>query len=253
MIKQLMGVTLTLGAIGMNTHVQADTLLGVYGGAQMWAMESEGAFSSDTDLASFNFDDERQGSYYVAVEHFIPLLPNVKLIHTTFDTDGATQLSSAFSFGGQNYAVDTQLATDIDMSMTDHVLYYEILDNDLISIDIGLNAKKIDATIVVTDTQNATTSSQDISGYIPMLYSKVEFGIPATDWSIFAEGSYLSIDDHSVSDLNAAFEYRVIDSLALNLALQLGARAVTIELDDLDDTYTDLEFSGVYAGIEVHF
>ena len=86
-----------------------------------------------------------------------------------------------------------------------------------------------------------------------MVYSKIEFGIPATDWSIFAEGSYLSIDDHSVSDLNAAFEYRIIDSLAVNVALQIGGRAVTIELDDLDNTFTDLKFSGVYAGIEVHF
>jgi hypothetical protein len=39
----------------------------------------------------------------------------------------------------------------------------------------------------------------------------------------------------------------------MNVALQIGARAVTVELDDLDNTNTDLEFSGVYAGVEVHF
>lgn len=231
----------------------ADTLLGVYAGGQMWAMESEGAFASNTDLATFTFDDERQGSIYIALEHFIPLVPNVKLARTTLDTDGFTQLNSSFSFGGESFSTDTQLATDIQMTMTDHILYYEIFDNELISFDLGVNAKRIDATLMVDEVGGSASATQDIDGYIPMAYSKIEFGIPATDWSIFAEGSYLAIDDHTISDLNAAFEYRVIDSLAVNVALQIGARAVTIELDDLDDTFTDFEFSGVYAGVEVHF
>lgn len=249
-------IAVVLSGLFLSTSTQADTLLGLYGGAQMWAMESEGAFASDSNLANFTFDDERQGSYYLAFEHFVPLVPNVKLIQTSYDTNGFTDLSSSLTFGGETFASDTQLNTDIEMSMTDHILYYEILDNDLVSIDLGINAKKIDANISVTTNDDGlaiTQGIQDVSGYIPMLYSKIEFGIPATDWSVFAEGSVLSIDDHSVSDLNAAFEYRVIDSLAMNVALQIGARAVTVELDDLDNTYTDLEFSGVYAGIEVHF
>jgi len=246
-------IAVVLSGLLLSTTSHADTLLGLYGGAQMWAMESEGAFASDANLANFTFDDERQGSYYLAFEHFIPLVPNAKLIHTSFDTDGFTDLSTSFTFGGETFASDTRLDTDVEMSMTDHILYYEILDNDLVSIDLGINAKKIDATISVDDTVNGVTGSQDVTGYIPMVYSKIEFGIPATDWSIFAEGSYLSIDDHSVSDLNAAFEYRIIDSLAVNVALQIGGRAVSIELDDLDNTFTDLKFSGVYAGIEVHF
>ena len=246
-------IAVVLSGLLLSTTSHADTLLGLYGGAQMWAMESEGAFASDANLANFTFDDERQGSYYLAFEHFIPLVPNAKLIHTSFDTDGFTDLSTSFTFGGETFASDTRLDTDVEMSMTDHILYYEILDNDLVSIDLGINAKKIDATISVDDTVNGVTGSQDVTGYIPMVYSKIEFGIPATDWSIFAEGSYLSIDDHSVSDLNAAFEYRIIDSLAVNVALQIGGRAVSIELDDLDNTFTDLKFSGVYAGVEVHF
>lgn len=246
-------IAVVLSGLILSTSTHADTLLGLYGGAQMWAMESEGAFASDANLADFTFDDERQGSYYLAFEHFIPLVPNAKLIQTSFDTDGFTDLASSFTFGGETFSSDSRLNTDIEMSMTDHILYYEILDNDLISVDLGINAKKIDATISVDDSANGVSGSQDVSGYIPMLYSKIEFGIPATDWSIYAEGSYLSIDDHSVSDLNAAIEYRVIDSLAMNVALQIGARAVTVELEDLDNTNTDLEFSGVYAGVEVHF
>ena len=42
-------------------------------------------------------------------------------------------------------------------------------------------------------------------------------------------------------------------NLAIDLTLQLGYRAVTLELDDLDDIYSDLEFKGIYAGLEVHF
>ena len=71
-------IAVVLSGLLLSTTSHADTLLGLYGGAQMWAMESEGAFASDANLANFTFDDERQGSYYLAFEHFIPLVPNAK-------------------------------------------------------------------------------------------------------------------------------------------------------------------------------
>jgi hypothetical protein len=44
-----------------------------------------------------------------------------------------------------------------------------------------------------------------------------------------------------------------MENLAVDVTFQVGYRAVELELDDLDDIYSNLEFKGVYAGLEVHF
>jgi outer membrane protein len=169
------------------------------------------------------------------------------------DTNGDTNLSGEFNFGGQDYAINTSLRTDLSLTTTDYILYYEILDNDVVSIDVGINAKNIDGEISVLDEQSNSASDASFSGYVPMVYSRAEVGLPFTSWSVFAEGSYLSFDDHTISDMQAAIEYRAIDSLALNLNFQLGYRSMNIELDDLDSINTELDFSGVFAGVEFHF
>jgi len=45
----------------------------------------------------------------------------------------------------------------------------------------------------------------------------------------------------------------LIESLAIDLTFQIGYRAITLELDNLDNVYADLEFKGFFAGLEVHF
>lgn len=248
-----LGSTVLAFGVLVSTTVQADTLLGVYAGGQMWAMETEGSFATNNDLATFSFDDERNSSMYIAFEHFVPLIPNVKIIRTSLDTSGGGVLSNDFSFAGEDYSINADLGTEFTVTTTDHILYYEILDNDLISIDIGLNAKNIDGVLTVVDRDTGTASDASFNGYVPMAYSRAEIGLPFTNWSIFAEGNYLSFNDQTVSDMQAAIEYRAIDSLALNLSFQLGYRSLNIELEDLDSVYTELDFSGVFAGVEFHF
>jgi hypothetical protein len=45
----------------------------------------------------------------------------------------------------------------------------------------------------------------------------------------------------------------LINSLAADVTFQLGYREVSLELEDLDGIFSDLEFKGAYAGLEVHF
>ena len=139
------------------------------------------------------------------------------------------------------------------MTATDFILYYEIFDNDLFSVDIGINGKNVDGTLVVDAPDSGITARQSFSGIVPMGYSRLAFGLPFTGLGVYAEGSYLAIDDSKVSDIEVALTYSFIESLALDLTLQLGYRDTTVELDDLDDTYTDLGFDGIFAGIEFHF
>jgi outer membrane protein len=106
---------------------------------------------------------------------------------------------------------------------------------------------------VVSESESNRTATEEFSGVIPMAYAKAEVGLPFTGLGVYAEGSFLAIGDHSVSDIQAALTYSFVESLALDMTLQAGYRAVTVELDDIDDFYADLEFNGVFVGLEFDF
>ena len=245
--------TLTIGllALCVSFTSQADTLLGLYAGAQAWNMETSGGFSNDGSNTEFNFEEQTNTNLYVAFEHPIPLIPNVKVQRTAMDTQGDVILDAQFTLGDKVFAANGNAFTDVSLTTTDFILYYELFDNDLVSFDVGLNAKHIDGEFLVT--VDGETGREEFSGPVPMVYSRLAVGVPFTGFGAFVEGSFLSIDDHTISDYQAAITYSLMENLAIDLTLQLGYRAVTLELDDLDDIYSDLEFKGIYAGLEVHF
>ncbi|MFC3121260.1 TIGR04219 family outer membrane beta-barrel protein [Agaribacter flavus] len=252
-MKKLLMLSSMLGLIGVSSNSSADTVLGVYAGAQGWNMGVEGGFSRDENLAQFGFEDETNSSFYLALEHLIPVIPNIKVIQTEYSTEGGTSLTSTFTFGDEVYSANTLLETDIDLSTTDYILYYEILDNDIASIDIGINAKQVDGEFVVVDSETQRSAIEDFDGFVPMAYGRLAFGVPGTGLGVYAEGSFLSIDDSSISDYQVALTYSFVESLAIDLTLQAGYRSTALDIEDIDGIFADLEFDGAFAGIEVHF
>jgi len=236
----------------LSTSVQADTILGLYVGGQVWATETSGTFGDSDDIRDFNLSDETQGSFYVALEHPLPLIPNVKLARTTLDTSSVTQLSEGFTFDGVSYGANQDISTQFDVSYTDYTLYYEIFDNDLISIDFGITGRDFDTEIVLSQ-EGSAAGDLNASGIVPMLYAYTNIGLPFTGFNVFGEGNFLSIGDHSLYDLQVGVSYELVDNLAVDVNLTLGYRAVQLEIDDLDNLHSDLDFQGVFAGAVVHF
>ena len=233
---------------------QADTVLGVYAGAQGWNMATDGGFANDNNIQPFSFDDETQGAFYVAVEHPIPLFPNIKVRRTSLDTQGDVNLTQSFNFGDQLFTADTNVLTEIDVTHTDIILYYEFFDNNLFSFDFGLNGKYVEGDLITQDLGETTRlAAEDFSGIVPLLYSRVQIGVPSTGWGAYAEGSYLAIDDNTLYDYQVAVTYAIVESLAIDVGIEFGYRSLRLELDDVDDITTDLDFDGVFAGIEIHF
>ncbi|MFT4993989.1 MAG: outer membrane protein [Paraglaciecola sp.] len=247
---------IALGVISSSLCIsaQADTLLGLYAGAQAWNMATTGGFSDDGINTQFTFDDESKGSFYVALEHPVPLIPNIKVQKTNLDTKGNIVLNTNFTFGGELFTSNTDVLSDIELQSTDFILYYELFDNDLISFDVGINAKYIDGILVVLAKDDPSFNGrEEFSGIVPMLYSRIGVGIPATGFGAYIEGSLLSMDDQTLSDYQAALTYSLMDNLAIDMTLQVGYRTMNLELDDLDGIYSDFEFSGAFVGLEVHF
>tara|TARA_B110000211_G_C13523979_1_gene312133 strand:+ start:133 stop:462 length:330 start_codon:yes stop_codon:yes gene_type:complete len=91
--------TFTVQASTFFTYTpQANNTVGLYVGTQIWQSEFSGGFSKEGGLINFNYEKEQQSSFFVAVEHPFPLLPNIRISRTNFDTSSQTHSTQEFSF-----------------------------------------------------------------------------------------------------------------------------------------------------------
>ena len=86
-----------------------------------------------------------------------------------------------------------------------------------------------------------------------MLYVATNVGLPLTGLNLYAQGNFLSIDDHTLYDYEVGVSYELIDNMVVDMNINAGYRAVKLELDDLNDLYSDIEFDGVFVGTTIHF
>ncbi|WP_210395631.1 TIGR04219 family outer membrane beta-barrel protein [Motiliproteus sediminis] len=249
-LKNWLGIS-ALATLGVAAPVQADTVLGLTAGAQVWDMDGKGGIGTagQPQSGDLDFAKDKQNVYYVALEHPIPLIPNIKLKHTDLESRGTGSVN--FTFEGSTFTGD--VTTDVDFSHNDIILYYELLDN-VVSLDLGLNVMQMDGFVTVTEDANpANRERVDFDGYLPTLYIAAQAELPLTGLSIGGEFSGLAVGDSSFYDYQVQIQYNVIDNMAIDVGIQLGYRETRLELDDVDNLDTDLTFSGPYAGLQVHF
>lgn len=206
---------------------QADTIFGIYAGAFAWQSELSGDVNLKgnpaLEVESLGIDDDTNNSVFIAVEHFVPFVPNVKLAQTALE----------FSAEGNI----------VDFSHTDATLYYELLDN-WVSLDLGLTARIFDGEVDLP-----ASNTQELSGTVPLLYAKAQFDLPFTGLSFGVEGNFLGIDGNNLRDLDARLNYEI----AAGFGIALGYRTFGLELDALDDIDADVTADGAYLGATFHF
>tara|TARA_R110002167_G_scaffold316099_1_gene521654 strand:+ start:3488 stop:4324 length:837 start_codon:yes stop_codon:yes gene_type:complete len=260
---------------------QANNKVGLYLGGQIWQSEASGIFGEKNTLNDFNLKKEQQINYFVAVEHPFPLLPNVRISSTTLDTTGKTTLTQEFSFGDETFPMGDDVNASFNVSYMDYTLYYELFGNGNFSFDLGLTARNFNGDVTVTGSTiiypgddlcngpeiapvppsscpsptSSDTPSDKIktNEIVTMLYVATNISLPLTGLSVFAQGDFSLIDDHSLYDYQVGLSYDLVDSFVMDLNLNLGYRAVKMEFEDLDNLYTDLEFKGAFVGVIVRF
>lgn len=233
----------TAFAISLSTPVQAD-VVGFSIGASYWVPEISGDFSSEAattiDLNDdLDLDDPTSSSLVLTLEHPVPFLPNFKYQTVDLDSDGRNTLDRTITFEGETYTVGEEVSSTFNMTHDDIVLYYEILDN-WVNLDIGLNVKSFDGEISVAS--STTESSVDIDETVPLLYLSARFDLPVTGLYIGGEISSLSFDDTSLNDITVTIGYKTNSGLGL----EGGLRTFSLELDDVEDIDSDLEYDGAF-------
>ncbi|XOV84534.1 MAG: TIGR04219 family outer membrane beta-barrel protein [bacterium] len=231
--------------------VQADTLFGLYAGAGTWQQSYSGNVRSgisNVDIEDdLGLDDDDSVILYAALEHGVPVLPNVRAQYYTLDVDADSVLSRTIEFNGEIFNLSETVSTAIDLTQTDAVLYYELLDN-VVSLDLGLVVSLVEGSIEVASlTERA---SADIDEVVPMLYAAVRADLPFSGLWIGAQAQGISYDDNTLIGFDAKIGYES----SVGLGIEAGYRAVQVELDAFDDVdLAEIDVKGPYAAINFHF
>lgn len=252
------GAVLALSAIASGAN--ADTIFGLYAGGGVWNSSYDGSVGTDEEpvtASELGLDSSNSNFFYVALEHPVPVLPNVRLSKTNVSTEGSSTVSREFTFEDLVVPADVDTQTELDLSHTDITLYYELLDNYL-SFDLGLTGRNFDSSASISyqsqdDPDNVNGSeSVELKGTLPLLYTKLQVDLPFTGWYVGGSLNYISYDGDSFSDIDAKVGY-MTDGLGLDVGFDVGYRQMKLTVDELDDLSADLTTDGAYASVFMHF
>lgn len=225
----------------------ADTVLGIYAGVGQWQADYAGDVGDPSiEVKELGLKDSDNNFYYIALEHPVPIIPNIKLQKMDISSKQTATVNRTFTIDGTTFVAGTEVATDIDLSHVDLLLYYELLDN-WVNLDVGVNIRKFDGN--VTAVGEFVDESVELDQAIPMLYAKAQFNLPLTGFAAGLEGNVISYDGNNLTDYSAKVMY-MFDS-ALDLGLEVGYRSMSMEIDD--DVTADIELKGPYAAALFHF
>lgn len=257
MMKHPIATTAVLTTVLLMPAMAQADVIGLKAGISGWDMNADGSVGDHGQRNDFDFKDDTMASAWVAFEHPLPMLPNIKIRYNELNTDGSATVND-FDFGGRSYYGNAHV--DLDFDHTDFILYYELLDDIPFSLDVGLNLKyadyKVKASGTAIDSNGASfsaSSEESYNGVIPMLWASTEIDLPLTGLGVFGEISWTQYDDNKAYDFMAGAQYYLIDSMALDVTLQAGYRRIKIDVDDLSDISANTEFDGAFAGVQIHF
>ncbi|GLS89710.1 membrane protein [Psychromonas marina] len=186
--------------------------VGIYAGVDYRTTKT--SYTDSTD----GLEDTNNISGFVAFEHFIPLIPNVKLKYS--------DLSSEYK----------NTSGELSSSALNGILYYELFDNGLFEFDLGL---------AYTDLEGIENQSASLG----QAYAAAKVHIPGTGMHAFAEIVGGSLTDDSATDTEFGLAYTFNpDSLLLNFSVRAGYRMQEFEINKRTQ-----ENKGLFAGLAVHF
>jgi outer membrane protein len=246
-MKKLLAIAIVAAAAPM--MAQADLLFTVKAGGSSWNADATGNVDEDVDVGKdgLNLDSENNNVLFVAFEHPLPLLPNIKIMKTDLDLTG--EGSANFDFLGQTFNEDT--TSQFDLSHTDLTLYWGVpLPIPYLDINFGLTARQFDGIVLVKGDTTGSEEKQDLDFILPMGYLNVEV---ATPFGVYARADLnaISYGGNGITDTSIALGYTLPIPL-VDVNLEAGRRSISVKTDeDMSDVETDIELAGMFFGVNV--
>ncbi|WP_256377997.1 TIGR04219 family outer membrane beta-barrel protein [Paraferrimonas sp. SM1919] len=257
-MKHLKLSALVIGAT-MATSVNADSL-SFKVGLDAWNPQSNLAFGEvpnlgnpDATLQAFNTDKKWSGTAYLAVEHFIPLIPNFMIRQNEIEVAGSALVNN-WKFADYPF-VNQNVAADMDASSTDIVLYYELIDKVLglgiFEVDLGVNYRKYKGALRATPiggVDDGRRVERSFTDGVIMGYVAAKAHIPGIGLYGFVDG-YVGANAGTHTDYQVGLGWAFTEDE--DLKVKVGYRNMKIDSNDLSKLRLNTELDGVFAGIEL--
>ena len=206
-------ISVLFGALALASSAHAaDLSVGV--GADYWNPQASGHING----VGSGYDNKSEWTVWADVRHPLPLVPNVNLQYTTYDSKGN---------GVSN-----------DLAAWDLALYYRLFDNDLFGLGGGLDLRQY----------NGSWFGKDYDELEPLAYLQAEANIPGTSLSVFGDVRGAAWDG------NHSHDYRVGMALEFVPKFHLRGGYRNVRLDDnVDGVKLTQNMDGWFAGAEYRF
>lgn len=163
LLPKLLSATLLLTPL----TATADFMWLYIGGGSWQATPAGNVGRTDIALDStLNLDQEANQFAYIAIEHPIPVLPNLRVQHSEMTWTGNALITAGTDLNGTPFTSTQQADIALDLTHTDATLYYEVFDN-IVNLDLGITARLFDdeASLIGTEQQE----SMDLEAKAPLL------------------------------------------------------------------------------------
>ncbi len=232
-------------------------------GAGVWEPTMTGAIKysdgsnigTEIDLDKFDFEKDSSSYLYVDFNHFVPIIPNIRIEKVDYKISGDGVVN--YRFGKFNFNGPATMTTDIkqlDMIAYWSVPFIGLATGGVFDINFGLDMKKYDGFIELKDATNSEKAEFDET--LPLVYLNAILDVPFTPIKVEATTKFISYDGAEVSDNFIKLSYRLpFSNVFVDFNLDLGYRVQNITIPDslVDDLNIDIDTKGAFYGLNVKF
>ncbi|MCP5181215.1 MAG: TIGR04219 family outer membrane beta-barrel protein [Pseudomonadales bacterium] len=248
--RLLSGVCLFASVVFAAAPARAETLFGVYAGVAQWHQNSAGSIASggatvDTkqDLALGDTDNR---IWFLALEHPIPFVPNLKVQRMDASLDGRVELLRTLELNGVTFDPPGEILSNVSLRYDDAILYYNVLDTG-VHLDLGLVARKLEGSAYIYSGNEFSKISFD--AVLPMLYASSRVEVLNGYW-FGLEGMGVMWQGDTFMDVTAEMGWRS----KLGLGLEVGYRYTRFRVSSLGDIdKARLTVEGPFASLSYRY
>jgi len=191
---------------------------------------------------------------YPSVEVFAGIgKHHISLMYTKADYSGEKNLNRSIDFMGKTYTANAFVQSDLEFTMIDLEYQYDILDleNILAGFSLGIigKVKYVEGEARLRAAGLSLDESETFRAPIPMVGLGMHVGILADILEVRAKATGIGYSGNKF--------YEGLADVSLTpfpfLDIHGGYRIMKLEVDDISDFYTDIEFKGPYAGLTISF
>ena len=218
---------------------------------------TQGGQNSTVDAQSdLGLQRQWTGGAYFVFRHDIPVVPDFMVSTSHVFNDGSNTINRTITWQGKTFQANGLVQSQIKLDTDRLVAFWNPLDNPLVNLRLGLEARHVSLDVALTGTvqqQGGGTQRESAteggSAWLPMGYAGITFYLPG---GVHLGGgwSYIGYSGSHLSDYHVQASYH----FSSGFYIDAGYRRYDARLDSSNFSLkADLNFKGVYAGVGYAF